>query len=227
MPNADRTVIGILLIVIILLMIFLYISFALLLNRLNKVIYGKGTILAWLPLTNVYLLGKLTVSNVLGWILVILNVLTAFISNDIYTLLFGLVCLILYIYAGIKYKKLKKAQTVQVSLDSDPNSLSNNIEQSDSTVESDFYSTTQNNYINTNLSNTTNEQNTIDYNNIYSNIDNKDVSVKQPQEGKKSSPTKVSNEVDLFTPILQNVPKEVQNESSQEVKEKVDDTETL
>ena len=237
MTDSDGNVIIILVIVSIFLMIFLYISFALLLSRLNKVMYGKGTILSWLPLIDIYLLGKLTVSNVLGFILVILNALIALISNKIFTLLYGIVCLSLYIYAGIKYKKLKKAQTVQVSLNTDPNSLSNNIEQIDvdSTIENDFYK--QNNYINTNISNTNSIQNTSDYNNIYSNMDNnKDVTVKKTQEEQKVSPTKVGNGVDLFTPILQNVPKDVSSEEtkeeqlkepSQEVKEEVDDTETL
>ncbi len=240
MSSADRTVMGIIIIAIVLLVIFLYIVFSLILNRLNKVMYGKGTIMAWLLLTHVYLLGKLTVNKVFGWILVILNLLSAYISDGILDLIFGLGCLGLYIYADIKYKKLKKTQNEEVSLNSDSYSLPNNTESDDSAIGNDFYSTPQNTYVNNNIANT-NVQNTNNDvgNNIYNNLNNNMINntngdVKTSEE-LKTPPKKVGNDVDLFTPVIQSVPKaeipetkeESPKESPKEVKEKVDDTEIL
>lgn len=102
----------------------IYILESLLISGLHKLMYGKGTILAWLPFTNVYLLGKLTVNTTVGWILVICTILTANFSFKIgevsktYSLLpvdlIGPVSTIqsiaifgLLIYALIKYFKLK------------------------------------------------------------------------------------------------------------------------
>lgn len=102
----------------------IYILESLLISGLHKLMYGKGTILAWLPFTNVYLLGKLTVNTTVGWILVICSILTVNFSYKIgevsktYSLLpvdlIGPVSTIqsiatfgLLIYALIKYFKLK------------------------------------------------------------------------------------------------------------------------
>ena len=47
-------IIGIMIVVLL-----IYIGISIFLNKLNKVIYKKGTIMAFLPIFNVYLLGKL------------------------------------------------------------------------------------------------------------------------------------------------------------------------
>lgn len=60
----------------IILVIGLYIAEAIILNSLNKKMYGKGTALAWIPICNIYLLGKLTIHKIMGWILVALFFLT-------------------------------------------------------------------------------------------------------------------------------------------------------
>ena len=49
--------------------ILIYILVGILLNKLNKVMYGKGTALAFIPFCNVYLLGKLTINKIVGWVL--------------------------------------------------------------------------------------------------------------------------------------------------------------
>ena len=51
--------------------IVVYILQALLLSGLNKKMYGKGTILAWIPVCNTYLLGKLVVNKGFGFILIL------------------------------------------------------------------------------------------------------------------------------------------------------------
>lgn len=106
----------------------IYILESLLINGLHKLMYGKGTILAWLPFTNVYLLGKLTVNTTVGWLLVVITILTSdfvyrlgFMFGEVfasYTLLLmayigpfltilRVASLGFWIYAVIKYFKLK------------------------------------------------------------------------------------------------------------------------
>ena len=48
---------------------FAYILFINSLNNLHQTLYGKRTILVWIPIVNVYLLGKMTVNKLVGWIL--------------------------------------------------------------------------------------------------------------------------------------------------------------
>ena len=47
-------------------LIAIYIACSKFLSNLNKLIYGKGTILAWLPFTSIYLMGKLAFNNLVG-----------------------------------------------------------------------------------------------------------------------------------------------------------------
>ncbi len=110
---------------IVILVIAAYIAEGILLYKLNKLMYGKGTPLAWIPICNTYLLGKLTVNKIVGWILVACMFLTAnftitingvettksllpasivSVLSPIYSMaVFGLL-----IYAIIKYVDLKK-----------------------------------------------------------------------------------------------------------------------
>ena len=74
---------GIIFIVIVLiLVIVLYVVLGIVLNKLNKLMYGKGTAMAWIPLANIYLLGKLTVSKLLGWILLVVLFSCRCVSNS-------------------------------------------------------------------------------------------------------------------------------------------------
>ena len=98
------------------------------LNKLNYVLYGKHSILAWIPFFNIYLLGKLTINRFMGLMLAILNIIpnilwyekkclngycinnTMFLlPNDInliITLIVLITIVLLYIYAHFKYKKV-------------------------------------------------------------------------------------------------------------------------
>ena len=55
-----------------LLLIVAYSMVSVLINKLNDVIHGKTTVFAWLPITNVYLLGKLVVNKIIGILLAVL-----------------------------------------------------------------------------------------------------------------------------------------------------------
>ena len=110
-----------------LVLLFLYFMFGHFLNKLNYVLYGKHSILAWIPFLNIYLLGKLTINRFIGLLLAILNIIpnilwyekkclngycinnTMFLLPNDVTLIITLITLItiilLYIYAHFKYKK--------------------------------------------------------------------------------------------------------------------------
>ena len=106
-------------------LITIYIVCSKFLSNFNKLKYGKGTILAWLPFTSIYLMGKLAFNELAGWSLLVICILSSSYTvtvngvetvqtiapasiqgplSKIYPLLnFGvLVCCIL------KYNKLKK-----------------------------------------------------------------------------------------------------------------------
>lgn len=115
------------LIVILLVVLAIYIASAIFLNKFNKLVYGKGTPMCWIPIANIYLLGKLTVNKVVGWILVacvlltgeytttingvetVHNILPESISSVVSTL-YGIAVLGLFIYAIVKYNKIKKTK---------------------------------------------------------------------------------------------------------------------
>ena len=106
-------------------LIIIYVAQAIFLNKLNKLIYGKGTAMAWIPMANLYLLGKLTVNKIIGWILVICPFLTGTTTttingvektstflpeklNSIITTVHSFAVLALFAFAIIKYINLKK-----------------------------------------------------------------------------------------------------------------------
>ena len=112
-----------------------YIAIAIFLNKFNKLVYGKGTAMAWIPVFNVYLLGKLTVNKLVGWILVICSFLTGTYTttvngvetthtilpkgiSSVVSTIYGLAVLGLFIYAIIKYNKLKKEGKVSEQITS-------------------------------------------------------------------------------------------------------------
>lgn len=119
---------GFLLIIFLILLLIIYIVQAVFLNKFNKLVYGKGTVMAWLPIFNVYLLGKLTFNKLIGWILVICSFLTTKVTTTIngvvtnsstilpeniipiFQIIYSIVLIVLFIYAIIKYFKLKKTK---------------------------------------------------------------------------------------------------------------------
>ncbi len=111
---------------VIILAIGFYIAEAIILNSLNKKMYGKGTALAWIPICNIYLLGKLTINKIVGWVLVALSFLTAEFTMTInglertYSILpdgissfvksiYNIGVFGLFIYAIVKNVQLKKS----------------------------------------------------------------------------------------------------------------------
>lgn len=109
-------------------LIVIYILFGIFLNKLNKLVYGKGTPMAFIPFVNIYLLGKLAVNKLVGYILVILVILNSEFSitinnetssaailpediRNVVSIIYSVLVLGLFIYAIVKYFKLKKVNT--------------------------------------------------------------------------------------------------------------------
>ena len=105
--------------------IALYVLQGIFLSKLNKLMYGKGTALAWIPFCSTYLLGKLTINKIVGYVLVGLNLLTITITtsingfekkisilpqniNSVLSNLLNITIVALLIYAIVKYLQLKK-----------------------------------------------------------------------------------------------------------------------
>lgn len=59
------------LVIFLAIIVIVYIVTGIVLTILNKLMYGKGTPMAWIPVFSTYLLGKLTVNKLFGWVLVI------------------------------------------------------------------------------------------------------------------------------------------------------------
>lgn len=112
------------LVIILLITLAIYIGISIFLNKFNKLVYGKGTVMCWIPIANVYLLGKLAINKLVGWILVACLFLTGKytltingvetvytllpeVINSIISNLYSITVLILLIYAIVKYNKLK------------------------------------------------------------------------------------------------------------------------
>ena len=112
-------------IILLIIGIVIYVIQAIFLNKFNKLVYGKGSLLAWIPFANYYLLGKLTVNKIVGWILVLINALTIKVTttlngvettssifpeniHSIVSKIIQIITIGFYIYAIIKYFKLKK-----------------------------------------------------------------------------------------------------------------------
>ena len=101
----------------------IYIAVGIFLNKFNKLLYGHGTALAFVPVGNLYLMGKLAFNKAVGYILIGLEIGIP-VSNSILSYsgrgeaitallsllssaagIFNLICLIVAI---IKYNNIKK-----------------------------------------------------------------------------------------------------------------------
>lgn len=108
----------------------IYIAFAIFLNKFNLLVYKQKTALAWIPICNIYLLGKLTVNKTVGWILVVTSFLTTkytvTINNisKVYTFLptklnyivqgiYNVAVIGLLVYGIIKYNELKEKSKIE------------------------------------------------------------------------------------------------------------------
>ena len=103
-------------------------TFAVFLNRINNIKYGKTTIIAWIPILNIYLLGKLAINVVVGFLLMIALLFGICISFNIkglesihnilpkeyvlpYQIVFGVIFIILIIVAQFKLAKMVRNGT--------------------------------------------------------------------------------------------------------------------
>lgn len=106
-----------------------YVVLGIVLNKLNRRIYGYGTPMAWIPFLNFYLLGKLTINKYVGWGIIICLFLTGSYSTEVngvtktYAILpegvregvlflTNVFIFVLFIYAIFKYYKLEKQAVI-------------------------------------------------------------------------------------------------------------------
>ena len=106
-------------------LITIYIVCSKFLSNFNKLKYGKGTILAWLPFTSIYLMGKLAFNELVGWGLLVICILSSSYTvtvNGVETVqtiapasiqgplskIYPLLNLGVLVYCIFKYNKLKK-----------------------------------------------------------------------------------------------------------------------
>ena len=107
-------------------LITIYIVCSKFLSNFNKLKYGKGTILAWLPFTSIYLMGKLAFNELAGWGLLVICILSSSYTvtvNGVETVqtiapasiqgplskIYPLLNLGILVYCIFKYNKLKKS----------------------------------------------------------------------------------------------------------------------
>ena len=97
-------------------LLILYVIFSSILSKANKTIYEEKNIFAWIPIFNLYLLGKIAINKIIGVILVLLvfligslisipyfqNVIPSYIV-DILSLVFIFVIIILFFIVLVKY----------------------------------------------------------------------------------------------------------------------------
>lgn len=123
-------------------LLILYVIFSSILSKANKTIYEEKNIFAWIPIFNLYLLGKIAINKIIGVILVLLvfligslisipyfqNVIPSYIV-DILSLIFIFVIIILFFIVLVKYFKVKKRKrTVYVNYVSPTYDNGNNVD---------------------------------------------------------------------------------------------------
>ena len=106
-------------------LLILYVIFSSILSKVNKTIYERKNIFAWIPIFNLYLLGKIAVNKIIGVILVLIEFLIGFLFSipyfqnvipsyiiDILSLVFIFVIIILFFIVLAKYFKVKKRKRI-------------------------------------------------------------------------------------------------------------------
>ena len=86
-------------------LVFIYLLLAFVMNSYNKLLWKKGTFMAFVPGFNIFLLGKFILNEILGWILVGLSVLSLFIGGKV-VIWYGIFLVILIIVVFASYYKL-------------------------------------------------------------------------------------------------------------------------
>ncbi len=116
--------------IIIFVVVLIYIIQGLVLNGLNKKIYGEGTWQAWVPIANIYLLGKLTINKIGG---IVLLVIWFFSGGDegigkLLGQIYDVAIFVLFIVAIVKNSRLKNGSL-------DPNAERIRIDGKDAVIE--------------------------------------------------------------------------------------------
>lgn len=70
MEKLENTLAGVMLILLAI-VIIVYLFFAIFLNKFHKLVNGKGTVMAFIPIANIYLLGKLALNKLFGYLLLV------------------------------------------------------------------------------------------------------------------------------------------------------------
>ena len=123
-------------------LLILYVIFSSILSKANKTIYEEKNIFAWIPIFNLYLLGKIAINKIIGVILVLIEFLIGFLCSipyfqnvipsyiiDILSLVFIFVIIILFFIVLAKYFKIKKRKrTVYVNYVSPNDDNGNNVD---------------------------------------------------------------------------------------------------
>lgn len=112
-------------IILLAVIVAIYVVLGIVLNKLNRVMYGYKTAMAWIPCCNIYLLGKLTFNKWVGWLLLIFGFLSSsqqyklngneivsysylpFEISPALSAIYSVIIVGLFIYAVIKYYRLK------------------------------------------------------------------------------------------------------------------------
>lgn len=123
-------------------LLILYVIFSSILSKANKTIYERKNIFAWIPIFNLYLLGKIAINKIIGVILVLIEFFIGFLCSipyfqnvipsyiiDILSLVFIFVIIILFFIVLAKYFKIKKRKrTVYVNYVSPNDDNGNNVD---------------------------------------------------------------------------------------------------
>lgn len=170
-----------------LLILIIYIAICIFLNALHKKIYARGTVLSFIPICNIYILGKLSFSKITGYILAIFYILLmdfkvtlngtvkeiSIIPKTLkptLLLVYDIILLILFIVCIFKYFRLKKNNYInKVYLNQEGNNISNRVLDSEN-VNNDFDSSIKSNIVNNEVSNIS--ASTINTNTTTNNITN-------------------------------------------------------
>ena len=127
------TMLGAFLIVFLFIFVLIYVLISLLLYKLHKIIYGKGTVLAWIPILSIYVLGKVTFeSKIVGIALLLMYFLTLTIETTVngvttthsllpsnilstFQYIYSIVTILLLLYAIFEYFNLKKGGNINLN----------------------------------------------------------------------------------------------------------------
>lgn len=108
--------------VVVVVVLILYIILASFLNKFHKRVYGSA--MTWIPFVNTYLLGKLSINEVCGWVLLLIQLLGMGIILEDYVSLFSKIVVVLFlillVYSIFKYYRIESENALNNSLLSIP-----------------------------------------------------------------------------------------------------------